>query len=177
MAAGHIICDLVEKGLFGKRAVFIDRDDTIARDVPYCNCPEDLHLFDGVGSSIKRLSDAGFLVVMITNQSGIGRGYFSEEMLAKIHDKMRADLAMDGAKLDAIYYCPHRPDDKCACRKPGTALIEKAVKELGIDPSRSYVIGDGDHDMLMGEKMGCLCIKVDRVTSFNNAVDIVLDHP
>ena len=78
LCAGHIICGLVEKGMFGRKAVFVDRDDTIAKDVPYCAKPEDLHLFPGVGASIKKLNDAGYLVVLVTNQSGVGRGYFDE---------------------------------------------------------------------------------------------------
>jgi len=96
-----------------RKAVFIDRDDTIAKDVPYCSKPEDLELFKGVADSIKKLNDAGFLVIIITNQSGIARGYFSEGTLNKIHEKMKNDLAKKGAHVDSIYYCPHHPDDSC----------------------------------------------------------------
>lgn len=172
--AGHIICGLVEKGMYGRKAVFIDRDDTIARDVPYCSRPEDLHLLPGAGRSIKRLNDAGLLVVMITNQSGIGRGYFTEETLTGIHDKLKADLAGDGARIDAIYHCPHRPEEGCRCRKPGTELLERAVRDLGIDTSSSYFIGDKDHDMAAGTKAGCRCFRVDAERSFADIVDLVL---
>lgn len=176
MCAGHVICGLVEKGLFGRKAVFIDRDDTIAKDVPYCSRPEDLHLFPGVGPSIKRLNDAGYLVVLVTNQSGVGRGYFDESLLDRIHEKLRRDLEADEARLDGIYYCPHRPDEGCDCRKPATGLIERAVRDLGIDLRSSYVIGDGDCDMSMGRKVGCRCIRIDEGTDFNKAVDQLLSE-
>jgi D-sedoheptulose 7-phosphate isomerase len=174
MCAGHIICGLVERGMFGRRAVFIDRDDTIARDVPYCSRPEDMHLFDGVGRSIKRLNDAGYLTIIITNQSGVARGFFTEQTLTMIHAKMKSDLALEGGRIDAIYHCPHHPDDHCACRKPGTAMIERAVREHGINLRESYVIGDADHDILMGTKVGCKEIKVGGAVSFNDAVDRIL---
>ncbi len=174
--AGHIICGLVEKGMFGKKAVFIDRDDTIAKDGPYCSRPEDLHLFPGVGRSIKRLNDAGYLVVLVTNQSGIGRGFFDEAMLTRIHEKMRGDLEADGARLDAIYYCPHHPDAKCSCRKPATGMIERAVRDLSIDLRSSYVVGDGDHDVAMGVKVGCRAFKVTKDLTFNDVVEMILEQ-
>jgi D-sedoheptulose 7-phosphate isomerase len=174
LCAGHIICGLVEKGMFGKKAVFVDRDDTIAKDVPYCSKPEDLHLFPGVGISIKKLNDAGYLVVLVTNQSGVARGYFSEETLGRIHRKMLDDLEADGARIDAIYYCPHHPDEGCDCRKPRTGLVERAVRELGIDLRSSYVIGDGEHDMAMAEKAGCRGLKVGSSLDFNTAVERIL---
>ncbi len=174
MCAGHIICGLVEKGMFGHKAVFIDRDDTIAKDVPYCSRPEDLHLFPGVGRSIKKLNDAGFLVVLVTNQSGVGRGYFDVATLNDIHEKLKADLSVDGAHLDAIYYCPHRPEESCSCRKPATGMLERAVRDLNIDLSSSFVIGNGDHDVAMGRSAGCRAFKVEAGFDFNNAVDAVL---
>ena len=174
LCAGHIICGLVEKGMFGRRAVFIDRDDTIVQDVPYCSRPEDLRLFPGVGESIRKINEAGYLAVLVTNQSGIGRGYFDEATLNRIHDKLRTDLAADGARLDAIYYCPHRPDEGCECRKPATGLLERAVRELGIDLRSSYVIGDSENDVAMGKKAGCNCIQVTEGMDFNKAVCNIL---
>ena len=174
MCAGHIICGLVEKGMFGHKAVFVDRDDTIAKDVPYCSRPEDLHLLPGVGHSIRRLNDAGFLVVLVTNQSGVGRGYFDVASLDAIHEKLKADLNVDGAHLDAIYYCPHRPEEGCSCRKPATGMLERAVRDLNIDLRSSFVIGDGDHDVTMGRVAGCRTFKVKGGFDFNDAVDAIL---
>ena len=153
-AAGHIICGLVEKGVFARKAVFIDRDDTVARDVPYCSRPEDLKLFPGVGRSIKDLNDAGYLVIVVTNQSGVARGLFTLEMLDRIHEKLRAEIAQDGGRIDAIYFCPHHPDESCACRKPQIGLIHQATKDFDIDIAGSFVIGDSEHDVEMGQESG-----------------------
>ena len=157
-----------------RRCVFIDRDDTIAKDVPYCDSPDKFHLFPGIPEQIKRLNDAGFLVIMITNQSGIGRGYFTEDTLGKIHEKMNSDIEAAGGHIDAIYYCPHRPDENCQCRKPKTAMGEKAVKEHGIDVNRSYMVGDSDADMGFGDRLGCSTIRVDGNFKFKDAVDKII---
>jgi len=91
------------------KAVFLDRDGTMAEDVHYCSRPQDLRLFPDVGEGVRRLNDKGFKVVIITNQSGIARGYFTEPALAEIHQKLKGDLAQYGAHIDAIYHCPHHP--------------------------------------------------------------------
>ena len=174
MAAAHIICGLVEKGVFGRRAVFIDRDDTIAKDVPYCPSPDKLVLFDGVGRSIKRLNDAGFLVIVVTNQSGVGRGYFTESKLSEIHDKMRSDLAMDGAKLDAIYFCPHLPEEGCECRKPNIGMVLQAMRDFDIDLSSSFVVGDSEREMELARRIGAKGIQVSPGFDFERAVDQIL---
>ena len=161
----------------GRRCVFIDRDDTIAKDVPYCDSPDKFHLFPGIPEQIKRLNDAGFLVIMITNQSGIGRGYFTEETLGKIHKKMNSDIEAAGGHIDAIYYCPHRPDENCQCRKPKTLMGERAVKDFDIDVKKSYMIGDSDADMGFGKALGCVTLRIDEETDFKDAVDMILNRP
>jgi D-sedoheptulose 7-phosphate isomerase len=176
-ASGHIICGLVEKGVFARKAVFIDRDDTLARDVPYCSRPEDLKLFPGVGGSIKRLNDAGYLVIVVTNQSGVARGKFTLETLNDIHEKLRADIAADGGKLDAIYFCPHHPDERCECRKPQLGLIQQASRDFDIDIADSFVIGDSEHDVEMGRRAGCKTFRVSEGQDFNRAVEIILKGP
>jgi histidinol-phosphate phosphatase family protein len=174
MAAAHVICGLVEKGVFGRRAVFIDRDDTIAKDVPYCPSPEQLTLYEGVGRSIKRLNDAGFLVIMVTNQSGVGRGFFTASKLSEIHDKMRQDLAKDGARLDAIYFCPHLPEEGCECRKPNIGMVLQAMEDFDIDLSSSYVVGDSEREMELARRIGSKGIQVTSGFDFNRAVDLIL---
>ncbi len=175
MAAAHVICGLVEKAVFGKPAVFVDRDDTLAKDVPYCSRPEDLKLLAGAGQAIKRLNEAGYLVIVITNQSGIGRGLFDEAMLDKIHAKLRSELAESEARLDAIYHCPHRPEAGCRCRKPDLGMIEQAMKDFDIDILGSYVIGDSDnHDMELAKRIGCPGIKVREGFGLAEAVDGIL---
>jgi histidinol-phosphate phosphatase family protein len=137
------------------KAVFLDRDGTIARDVPYCSRPEDFELLPGAAEGIKLLNEHGFKVVLVTNQSGIARGYFTEEMLARIHDKMKKELARHGGHIDAVYYCPHHPDDNCDCRKPKPKMVLQAARDLDIDLSQSYVIGDAEIDIELARQAGC----------------------
>jgi len=141
-----------------KRAVFLDRDGTMAKDVHYCRRPEDFRLFPNTAKAIKLLSEHGFKVIVITNQSGIARGYFTEEALAQIHEKMKTELAKEGAWIDGIYYCPHHPDDNCNCRKPKPKLVLQAAKEHDIDLKHSFVVGDLSLDIDMGKAVGCKTI-------------------
>lgn len=142
------------------KAVFVDRDGTISRDVPYCSCPEDFKLLPTVAEGIRLLNEQGFNVVVVTNQSGIARGYFTEETLTRIHQKMQDDLAKDGAHVDAIYYCPHHPDAGCECRKPNTGLFHKAAAELQIDLAGSYIIGDKLLDVATAKELKCKTVLV-----------------
>ena len=142
------------------RAVFLDRDGTIAEDVSYCRRPEDFRLLPNTARAIKLLNEHGFKVIVVTNQSGVGRGYFTEETLAEIHEKMKRELAREGARVDAIYYCPHHPDDNCDCRKPKPGMMRQAVKDYHIDLRRSFVMGDMPSDIAMGKATGCRTILI-----------------
>jgi histidinol-phosphate phosphatase family protein len=138
----------------GKRAVFVDRDGTLNVNIDYLGDPAGYKLYPGVAEGLRLLRQKGFLIIVVTNQSGIGRGFFDEGALARIHEKMRADLAKGGASVDALYFCPHTPEQKCACRKPGTAMFEQAIREHGIEAARSFVIGDMKMDVEAGQKIG-----------------------
>jgi len=138
-----------------KRAVFLDRDGTIARDVHYCCRVEDFEILATVPQAIKLLNQHGFEVVVITNQSGVARGYFTEATLLRIHQHMMQELAECGARVDAIYYCPHHPDDRCECGKPRPGLLLMAAEELEIDLSQSFMVGDGERDVKAGKAAGC----------------------
>jgi histidinol-phosphate phosphatase family protein len=142
------------------KAVFLDRDGTVSFDVPYCSKAEDFKLLSTVPEAIKLLNENGFKVIVITNQSGVARGYFTEEALAQVHKKMEADLEKQGAIIDAIYYCPHHPDDKCDCRKPQITLLQRAVKEHDIDISFSSMVGDMQLDIDAGKKLGCKTVLI-----------------
>jgi len=142
------------------KAVFVDRDDTINRDVHYCSRPEDFELLLTVGTGIRLLNREGFKVVVITNQSGIARGYFTEEMLERIHQKMVDELAKYGAQVDAIFYCPHHPDEGCECRKPKPKLTYQAIKQLHIDPRQSFIIGDRLMDVELARTIGCKSVMI-----------------
>ena len=165
------------------KAIFLDRDGTIAGDVPYCSRPEDFELLLGAAEGIRLLNEHGFKAVVVTNQSGIARGYFTEEMLAKIHDKLQKELAKRGARVDAIYYCPHHPDDNCDCRKPKPKMVLQAAIELDIDLSQSYIIGDNVMDTELAKRAGCKAgIRISETarasdwvaSSFRDAVEQIL---
>lgn len=138
-----------------RRAVFLDRDGTIARDVPYCRHVDDFVLLPGVPQAIRLLNESGFKAIVVTNQSGVARRYFTEETLSDIHRKMVDELGKHGARVDAIYHCPHHPDDDCACRKPKPALLLKAAEDMDIALGLSYMIGDDLKDVEAGRSAGC----------------------
>lgn len=140
--------------------VFLDRDGTLNRDTGYVTTPDELELFPGVIEAVARLNRAGVRVVVITNQSGIARGLLDTSTLEQIHDRLRAILEAGGASLDAIYVCPHSPDEGCACRKPGTALVERAVADLGLDLSGAYMVGDQKRDMDLASGVGAKSLLV-----------------
>jgi histidinol-phosphate phosphatase family protein len=136
------------------KAVFIDRDGTLIHERHYLRRVKDICLFADAVASIKKLKCAGYKVVMVTNQSGIGRGYLTEKKLLEIHAHLEKRLAAAGASLDGVYYCPHHPDAACGCRKPKLGMVEAARKRFSIDLKRSFTIGDHAGDVKLGQAMG-----------------------
>ena len=143
-------------------AVFLDRDGTLNVERSYLTRPEDLCLIVGAAEAVARLNDAGYPVVIITNQSAIARNLLSERVLGDIHCRLREKLLLSGASLDAIYYCPHHPDfrpqstpSECGCRKPQPGLILQAARDLGLDLARSVMVGDSLSDLQAGWNAGC----------------------
>ena len=141
-----------------KQAVFLDRDGTLNEDVGYVSLPEDLHIYPFVKEALSLLKSNGYLLIVVTNQSGIDRGIYDENMLQTIHNKMQSEL--DNA-IDAFYFCPHLPDSGCACRKPNLGMIEAARLDYPIDISASWMIGDKDIDVEMGLNAGLKTILVE----------------
>jgi len=144
-----------------KRAVFLDRDGTINREVDVLRDVRQLRLLPGAGDAIRSLNRRGFLVIVITNQPVIARGWLSRDGVEEIHRVLSERLLRRGARLDAFYYCPHHPHadrieyrTRCRCRKPGTGLIAKAARDFGIDLSRSFLAGDSTRDILAGKRAG-----------------------
>lgn len=133
-----------------KSAVFLDRDGTICEDVDYLSRPDELKIFPFGAEAVRMLNENGFLVILITNQSGIARGFFDENALHEIHEKLASELVEQNAKLDAIYFCPHNSVDDCDCRKPKTGMIEQATKDFSIDLENSWMIGDKAIDVETG---------------------------
>lgn len=144
-----------------KKAVFLDRDGTINVDKNYIYRIEDFEYIEGAIEGLKLLQDNNFILVVITNQSGIARGYFSEEQYLELNDWMLNDLSKKGIYIAATYYCPHHPAAKvvrykkvCSCRKPGTELFERAIAELDIDTDKSFAIGDRERDLSICDATG-----------------------
>lgn len=129
--------------------VFLDRDGTIIEDMHFISRPEDVRLLPGAGEAIARLNEAGIPVVVVTNQSGIGRGYFGIAEYERVNDRITEGLAKTGARVDAVYYCPHAPDGEnpCPCRKPGTALFDEALGRFGVAGNRGAFVGDKMRDV------------------------------
>ena len=138
--------------------VFLDRDGTLNYDPGYLKVAAELKLLAGVGPALARLKRAGAKLVVVTNQSGVGRGIFTLKDLEAIHARLEGLLEQEEVALDAIYFCPHHPDDGCRCRKPNVGMVERAVTELQLDLRRSYLIGDHARDMQLAKRVGAKAI-------------------
>ena len=132
----------------------LDRDGTINVEHHYLSSADRLELLPNAAEGIVRFRELGLKVIIITNQSGVNRGYFDRSTLREIHNRLKNLLALYGAKIDGIYVCPHRPEEKCDCRKPKIALLEKAAGKLGLKPADAFVIGDNTCDIEMGHRAG-----------------------
>jgi histidinol-phosphate phosphatase family protein len=172
------------------RFVFLDRDGTLVRDLGYTHRIEDYELLPGVASGLRRLQEAGYRLAVVTNQSGIGRGYYGTEQYQAFQAHLVDDLDRQGVSVEASYVCPHHPDAGCGCRKPEPALLHRAERELGADLARSWVIGDSTVDAGLAQRAGCrgavlvltgsghalseVPPEVPRAASFEEAVEIVV---
>jgi D,D-heptose 1,7-bisphosphate phosphatase len=148
-------------------AVFLDRDGTINEDVGYLHDIGQLVLIPGAAQAIRIFNNCGFKVVVVTNQSGVARGYFREEFVGQTHAHLHAVLQSQGAIIDAFYYCPHHPTEGfppyrkvCSCRKPETGMFTQAARDLHLDLSRSYMVGDKMQDIQAGKKTGVKTVLV-----------------
>jgi heptosyltransferase II len=151
--------DQTDKILSGY-TVFLDRDGTLNHDPGYITSPDQFELFAGVPEALASLKRAGARLIVVTNQSGVARGFLSRDDLDAVHRKLKRLLDDAGAALDAIYFCPHHPDDGCECRKPNRGLIDQAVREWGMDLDRSYLIGDHVRDIELAKRIGARSILV-----------------
>jgi len=141
-------------------AVFLDRDGTIADEVGYLNHVSRFRMYPFAAEAIRKLNEAGLAVVVVTNQSGVARGYFPESLVREVNDLMITQLAEAGAKIDATYYCPHGTADGCDCRKPKTGMLEQAAREHGLDVRRSFVVGDRYGDVELATRAGAKSVFV-----------------
>lgn len=138
-----------------RRAIFLDRDGTINPDSGYIDSPEKIRIYPAARLGLRLLYQHDYLLFVVTNQSGVGRGYFPEEALESIHQKLVSEIERDLVKLTDIVYCPHHPDDRCKCRKPSPHMVLRLADRYGIDLVGSYFIGDKISDVLTGKNAGC----------------------
>jgi D-glycero-D-manno-heptose 1,7-bisphosphate phosphatase len=145
----------------GPSAVFVDRDGTLIDEVGYLDRVERVVLYPWTIDAVRALNRAGLRVVLVSNQSGVARGFFSETVVDEVHRHLADLLAAGGARIDAYYYCPHHPDGKvreyavaCECRKPKRGLVDRAVREFGVDPRQSFVVGDRWLDVQLAHEVG-----------------------
>jgi D-glycero-D-manno-heptose 1,7-bisphosphate phosphatase len=163
----YALCDFVGSSVMANQAVFLDRDGTINEEVGYVNHIDRVFLLPRSAEAIRLLNQNGLKAVVVTNQSGVARGYFPESLVRQVHERIQDLLKREGAHLDGIYYCPHHPEagqppyrQKCRCRKPETGMVEEAVKALDIDCSKSYVVGDRGNDIAFAQQIGAQGILV-----------------
>ena len=146
------------------KAVFLDRDgvinEVLSNRVKFVNKPEQMHLLEGVAEGIKLLNDAGYLVFVVTNQGGVGLGYMKEAMLGKVHEKMKQDIAKSGGRINDIIYCPHKPNEGCACRKPEPEMLHTLANKHNVNLKYSFMVGDRDVDILAGKQAGTKTILI-----------------
>lgn len=138
-----------------RRAVFLDRDGTIIEDAGYLSDARDVRLLPGALDALGALRNAGFALVLVSNQSGVGRGLISPTQLAEVHRRLEDELASGSVTLDSALYCTHKPTDGCDCRKPAPGMILEAASQIGIEISASYLVGDRETDVLAGVAAGC----------------------
>jgi D-glycero-D-manno-heptose 1,7-bisphosphate phosphatase len=142
------------------RYVLLDRDGTLIVDRGYLDDPDQVELISGVGRALREFRGLGYGLIVLTNQSGVGRGYITEGELEGVHDRLNGLLAEEGIVVDDIYVCPHHPDDSCSCRKPRPGLVEQAAREHGFDPRDCLVIGDKACDVALGRAVGATTLLV-----------------
>ncbi len=144
----------------GKRFVLLDRDGTIIVDKHYLHDPDGVELLPGALAGLKKIQAMGFGLAVLTNQSGVGRGYYSDADVHACNRRMVEMLGAEGVSVAAVYYCPHAPEEECGCRKPETGLMDQAAEHLGFDPAEAFMIGDKLADMGVGRKSGATTILV-----------------
>lgn len=159
-----------------RKTVFLDRDGVINKErSDYVKTVDELEIFPHVAKLIKKLKDGGFLVVVITNQSAINRGLTTHENVQKIHQTIQDYLRKNGTFIDCFFYCPHKPNENCNCRKPKPGLLKEALKELNIDIKSSWLLGDDDTDIQAASSIGFKSIMIRSQVEFEEAVNQILN--
>jgi D-glycero-D-manno-heptose 1,7-bisphosphate phosphatase len=156
------------------KAVFLDRDGVLNKELGDYVCRvEDFHVLEHNFKPLKQLQDNGYILIVITNQGGLAKGWYNKETLDAMHNHLKATYQLNGVNLAEIYYCNHHPEynGKCLCRKPGSLMLEKALARFDIDPSLSYFIGDRERDVIAGELAGIKGILINSDQPISEVMD------
>ena len=171
------------------RAIFMDRDGTVSDEVGYLNHVSRLRVFPWSPGAIRAINESPLLAILVTNQAGVARGYFKEEMIGRVHDRLAEELSREGARLDAVYYCPHHAEYPvapynvaCDHRKPGPGMLRSAAEALGLDLTACWMVGDRESDVRAGHAAGCRAVRIGtgdtaaeaRAESLAEAAEIIL---
>jgi len=157
------------------KAIFLDRDGVInEKRNDYVKSLEELNIFPFVATAIKKLHSLNFLVIVITNQSAVNRGLISHKKLSEIHNTIQNHMMKNNTSIDAFYYCPHKPDENCNCRKPKSGLLLKAIQAFNIDPALSWMIGDSDSDIIAGKSVGANTAKIEKEKNLDRIVEKII---
>ena len=188
----HTLCGLVEEAIFPNKAIFLDRDGTLIANRHYGSNPDEIELLDGVVEGLLQLREAGYRLVLVSNQSGVARGYFDEAAVDCMHNRLQRMLDAHGAALDDLEYCPHHPEGvtspytvECACRKPAPGMLRRAARKHGVNLSASWMVGDVEDDVEAGRRAGARTVLVGpersstlpdfRAENFAGAVSYILE--
>jgi histidinol-phosphate phosphatase family protein len=159
-----------------KKAVFLDRDGVINKNKnDYVKTILELELFPSIEIPIKKLKNNGYLIIVITNQSALNRNLMNIRQLNEIHSYIQNYLSKFDVNVDKFYFCPHKPNENCSCRKPRNGMLIQAIKEFNIDPNLSWMIGDRDSDIQAGISIGCKTVKINNKINLDLAVDEILN--
>jgi D-glycero-D-manno-heptose 1,7-bisphosphate phosphatase len=155
--------------------ILLDRDGTLIRNVPFLHDPAKIEILPGVIDGLLKLQAAGLRLAIVTNQQGIGLGYYTVQDFIAVNQRLLRELGSAGIRISKIYFCPHSLAEQCSCRKPATGMITRAMREFGIAPEQTFLVGDSDDDMQAGADAGCQTVRVDRV-GFAAAADQILSR-
>lgn len=157
------------------KAIFLDRDGVLNKNCDdYVKSVNELEIFYDVIDSLTKLFHKGYILIVISNQSAINRGLTNHKNVTEIHEMIQRCFREKNIYISKFYYCPHRPDEGCFCRKPKTGLLNEAIREFNIEPKLCWLIGDSDSDVEAGQKIGCSTIKLDSHTTFELAIEKIL---
>ena len=173
--AGGTRCPTTRRARVFRGLVLLDRDGTLIRNLPFLHDPAKVEILPGVIDGLLKLQAAGLRLAIVTNQQGIGLGYYTVQDFIAVNQRLLRELGARGVRISKIYFCPHSLAEQCSCRKPATGMITRAMREFGAAPEQTFLVGDSDEDMQAGADAGCQTVRVDD-KGFGAAADHIVNR-